>query len=61
MHVFACCWLAGASVPEKEQACECDRSQRTADCSAANVGGEREEGLHRDIFVRGASVLVVYF
>lgn len=38
----------------KEAACECDQSLKSADYSAANVRGEREEGT----FCRGAFVLV---
>lgn len=41
-------WPRPASL-EKKQARECDQSQSSADRSAANVGGEREEELHRDI------------
>lgn len=44
-----CLLLAVPLSHTKEAACECDQSQRSADYSAANVRGEREEELHRNI------------
>lgn len=44
-----CLLLAVPPSHLKEAACECDQSKRSADYSAANVGGEREEELHRNI------------
>lgn len=64
VSAFACCvatgrrrtffilpavgWLGPASL-ERKEARECDQSQGSADHSAADVDGGREEELHRDI------------